>query len=149
MRESLDEFFARQDWPRIEASAGWVVRRDPDDPERLILTVRATDEERYHLLCLCDGYAKRPPSVAFVNGEGSKDDATAWPTGDSEFLSEVKPPPSCFLCMPLTREGLQHHPDWAAKGIAWDPERHTLLDVFNRVQRLLVGPNYRGRGGAP
>jgi hypothetical protein len=147
MPQSLDEFFAGRDWPALEAAAGWTVTRDPQDNVRIVLVVSARDGESYRVLFLCDGYPDVAPSVAFVNEHGSKADPSAWPRGSGAFFDEVKPPPSSFLCMPLTREGLHHHPDWARSAAgAWNPDAHTLMDLFNRMQRLLNSDQYEGRG---
>lgn len=146
--ESLDQFFAARDWTAVEAANGWTVTRDAGDSARVILELSARDCERYRVLFLCDGYPAAPPSVAFVNAEGAKSDPRAWPRGDQEFHQEVKQPPNSFLCMPLTREGLAHHPDWASNvaALSWKSGVHTLMDLFNRIQRLLGGPHYLGRG---
>lgn len=146
--ESLDEFFAARDWAAIEAVNGWKVTRDAEDGARVILELNARDGERYRVLFVCDGYPGAAPSVAFVSVEGSKADPRAWPRGDQDFHQEVKQPPASFLCMPLTREGLAHHPDWATNAAArpWKSGVHTLMDLFNRMQRLLGGPHYLGRG---
>lgn len=147
MRQSLDDFFSTRDWPSIESATGWLVVRDPDDAARVFLTLTARDGQSFRVLFLCDRYPDLAPSVAFVNADGSKSDPVAWPCGDSIFLEEVKPPPASFLCMPLTREGLAHHPDWATSGTgAWNPDVHSLIDLFNRMQRLLGGDSYQGRG---
>ena len=146
--QSLDEFFATRDWSALQAATGWsVVRAGGDDQTKVFLTVVAKDGERYRVFFLCDGYPNQAPSVAFVNDDGSKLDPRAWPRGDGEFFNEVKPPPNAFLCMPLTREGLAHHPDWARGAVgAWNPTVHSLMDLFNRIQRLLNGDHYQGRG---
>lgn len=148
MMVSLDEFFAARDWTAIEAANGWKVTRDADDGARVILELSARDGERYRVLFVCDGYPDAAPSVAFVNVEGSKSDPRAWPRGDQDFHQEVKQPPNSFLCMPLTREGLVHHPDWATNSAArsWNGGSHTLMDLFNRTQRLLGEHHYLGRG---
>jgi len=149
MAPSLDEIFAMADWLAVQRAAGWKATRDPEDPDRVVLDISARDGEHYRVLFLCDEYPRRSPSVAFVNNEGSKMDPRAWPRGDQEFLKEVKPPPNSFLCMPLTREGLAHHAEWARTAVgAWNPEVHTIMDLFNRVRRLLHGDHYLGRGGA-
>jgi hypothetical protein len=86
--------------------------------------------------------------TVFVNSDNSQHDPTAWPTGNQAFLEVVKPPQNCFLCMPLTREGLQHHPDWitTASVESWDGNKHTLLDLLNYLQRLLNSDDYLKRG---
>lgn len=147
MAQALDDFFASRDWPALQEIAGWRVERDAKDTERVVLTVPARDGELYRILLLCDGYDGVAPSVAFINEHGSKSDARAWPRGDAEFFKEVKPPPSSFICMPLTREGLQHHTDWIKSEVgAWKPGVHTLMDLFNRLKRLLNSDHYLGRG---
>lgn len=147
MAETLEEFFVARDWGAIEDANRWIVTRDARDGARVTLELSACDGERYRVLFLCDGYPAVAPSVAFVNEAGSKADRHAWPRGDPEFHREVKLPPASFLCMPLTREGLAHHADWATKaGVdAWKGDTHTLMDLFNRVHRLLTGPHYVGR----
>ena len=147
MARALDEFFSSRDWPTLQEIAGWRVERDAEDTERVVLSLPARDGELYRILLLCDGYDSVAPSVAFIDEQGSKGDARAWPRGDAEFFNEVKPPPNSFLCMPLTREGLQHHPDWSASDAnAWKPGVHTLMDLFNHLKRLLNGDHYLGRG---
>jgi hypothetical protein len=151
MSQSLDEFFATRDWSALESVSGWSATRDEADQDIVYLAVKARDGEQYRVRCICDGYPSEPPSVAFVNDSGSKDDVRAWPRGTPELDQEVKAPPSCFLCMPLTREGLAHHPNWRTEfpEQAWSPAKHTLLDIFNRVRRLLHADYYTGRGGPP
>ena len=147
MSSALDEFFAARDWTAIEAATGWSVVRDEEDSARVLLSLKARDGEPYQVQFLCDEYPQRAPSVAFVNAAGSKSDPRAWPRGDGEFFQEVKPPPWSFVCMPLTREGIALHADWLTSGVdVWNPARHTLMDLFNRMQRLLNGPYYQGRG---
>jgi hypothetical protein len=151
MAQSLDELFATRDWPALEALRGWFVARDEKDRDIVYLRLTARDNEAYRVRCVCDGYPAAPPSVAFVNDEGRKDDHTAWPKGLGELDQEVKPPDACFLCMPLTREGLAHHPEWRTncRDQAWDGDRHTLLDIFTRGHRILHADFYTGRRGRP
>ena len=149
MSQSLDEFFATRDLAALQGGTGWSVSRDERDPARVVLSVAARDGQVYRALFLCNGYPLLAPSMSFVNDDGSKLDARAWPHGDADFLGEVKPPPNAFVCVPLTREGLQHHPEWATSGAkVWNPEVHTLMDLFNYTQRLLNSGHYLGRGGA-
>jgi hypothetical protein len=145
----LDQFFAARDWGAICSATGWSLERPKDDAELVYLSLTARDDERYRVLFQCDHYPKLAPSVAFVDAEGSKLAPKAWPHGDDEFFQEIKPPPNAFLCMPLTREGLAHHGEWASAGVAiWNPLTHTLADLFNRMHRLVNGPHYLRRGGA-
>lgn len=142
---SLDDFMAAQNWGALKVAAGWEVRRDGDV---VLLTLPARDEESYLLRLVCDGYPVTPPSVAFVDAAGNKLNPLAWPKGNQRFFEIVKPPPHCWLCTNLTREGLHHHREWLtdASKNPWSGDRHTLLDVFNLVQRLLRSEDYSGRG---
>lgn len=147
----LDELFAAHDWDVVYRLSGWRIERDRDDAAIVRASLRARDGEEYHLQLLCDDYPERPPSVTFVNEEGWASDVRAWPSGTPAFHVFVKPPPVSFLCLPLTREGLSYHRAWTRDPSvdAWDPRRHHLLDVLARVQLLLDGPEYLGRGAAP
>jgi hypothetical protein len=142
---SLDEFMAAHPWETLEAANGWRLRRDGD---RIEFDLTARDGEAYTARLLCDNYPRAAPSVVFVDAQGSPSGSRAWPKGNGRFFEVVKPPPNCFLCMPLTREGLAHHSDWLRDPAKkpWDAERSTLMDVFNYLQRLLSGPDYTGRG---
>lgn len=142
MRQSLDEFFASHDLDRLKLASGWVVTRDADKAQIVRVLLRAADSEQYRLLFVCDGYPDAVPSVVFVDERDDKMVRSAWPTGNQQFLEYVKPPPSSFLCMPWTREGVQHHPNWLG---VWNPEQHSLVDILNVVQRLLSGSTYSGR----
>jgi hypothetical protein len=143
MASDLDAFFDGADLAFLERANGWQISRSED---LVFMKLTARDGERYRVRIGCDGYQPRPPSVAFVDDAGSVGTAQAWPTGAPTFLEVVKPPPNCFLCMPLTREGLQHHPDWIRQPGAWRAA-NSLNDLFNYLHRLLNGPDYTGRGG--
>jgi hypothetical protein len=147
---SLDAFLDAHDWNDLERRHGWTLQRDPTDPELIRLRLSARDGEQYLLLCECGGYPEAPPSVTFVNEAGWTSDVHAWPTGNEAFVGSVKPPQASFLCIPLTRECLAYHPDFFRNESVggWDPDKHTLMDVFVAVQALLSGSDYEGRAGA-
>jgi hypothetical protein len=110
---------------------GWRVERDKDNIDVVRLTLPARDRELYILRCVCDGYPKEAPSVKFVSQDGDEKVLSAWPAGDAEFGQVVKPPPHCFLCTDLTREGFAHHSEWRGRADAWNGATSTLMDVFN------------------
>lgn len=141
---TLDEFMAQHDWATHERLKGWKVSRTG---KIVRLSLAARDGETFTLQCVCDNYPGQAPSVAFVDSEGSKGNARSWPTGGKAITDIVKPPPNSFLCMSLTREGLQHHKNWIGnpKQNPWDPAKHSLMSIFNVVHRLLMGPDYTGR----
>jgi len=144
MGKSLDEFFTSRAWEAPASLLGWEVTRED---ELVYLSLSAKDGERYRVRFICDGYPEKAPSVMFVNQQGDKVDRRAWPAGDNKFYEVVKPPQDCFLCMPWTREGLEHHRDWAGKP-STDPwtSQKSLLDLFNYLQRLLNSNQYSHRG---
>ena len=113
----------------------------------MLFTLAAKDGEKYTVRNECSGYPETAPSVVFVNADGSKSDAKAWPTGDGEFTQIVHGPPECFMCTSLTREGLAHHNDWKndASKNPWHGAKHNLMSIFNLVSRLLNGRHYTGR----
>ena len=148
MSHPLSDFLAAHDWDRIKRVNGWRLSRRDEDPDILIFELQAMDGEEYRALVECSGYPDQAPSVVFVNDKGSASDPRAWPKGTGRFHEVVKPPPHCFLCMPLIREGLAHHGDWRdnPRVRAWNSQVHTLMDVLNYLQRLLHSQDYQGRG---
>lgn len=143
MSVALDAFFADSTWQLPAQINGWEVVRVGD---LVYLSLSAKDGERYRVRFGCDGYPNSAPSVLFVNPLGDKTDPRAWPAG--QFHDVVKPPPNCFLCMPLTREGLTHHRAWSSNPAAspWS-SKNSLLELFNYLHRLLNGGQYQKRGG--
>jgi hypothetical protein len=145
MAQTLAQFFTSYPAEAFKSANGWAVDREGDLVQ---LHLVARDQERYTVLFDCYGYALEAPGAAFINREGSKNDLTAWPKGNSRFYDWVKHPPNSFVCMPLTREGLSRHEDWRNNSsLRWDGEKHTLLDLFNFFHRLLQSPDYEGRAG--
>ena len=147
MADALAKFLATHDWALLHKVMDWQVERDGENPDVVRLTLPARDGQLYILRCRCDGYPETPPSVKFVSGDASESVMSAWPTGDTEFLQVVKPPPHCFLCTDLTREGLEHHGDWRSRPGAWSGTTKTLMDIFNYAHRLLKSKGYGGRAG--
>lgn len=145
MASQLDDFFNRYDWDLLLRVNGWIVETKE---EIVTLELGARDGERYKVMFICDNYPTEAPKTFFVNDEGSSDDVKAWPKGNQRFYEIVKLPPNSFLCMPLTRQGLQHHQDWKTNPSvnSWDSGRHTLMDLFNFIRRLLNSDDYAGRG---
>lgn len=143
--QDLDDFFQSIDWEKVSRINDWKVTKSN---ELITFHLKARDEENYIVQFLCDNYPTSAPSVLFVNETGDKTDKLAWPTGDNDFLGHIKPPPNCFICMPLTLEGLQHHRDWVNNPSvdSWDPNKHSLLDIMNFLQRRLKSNHYLGRG---
>jgi hypothetical protein len=134
---SLDELFEQAHISEIERLKNWEIRRD-GDVIRLALTAR--DGERYRVVARCDDYENTLPSIVFVDEAGSMMTPSAWPRGTQEIQDYIKPPPHCFVCTDLTREGIQHHPEWNT-----GQKKSDVLGIFNLLQRLLDSPSYQGR----
>lgn len=149
MPHPLEKFLAAHDWDALGRLNSWELKRWAGAENLLLFTLKARDGERYHVLLDCAGYPESAPSAVFVNDQGSKVDSMAWPTGTPRFYEVVKPPPNCFLCMPLTREGLTYHPDWRSNPQAkpWNRATNTLMDMLNYLDRLLGSMDYTGRSG--
>lgn len=146
MADNLTEFLAKHDWAVLKAIKGWQIERDDVDMNIVRLTLPARDGELYLLRCICDKYPDLAPRATFVSAQGSSGDVKAWPKGNAAFYEVVKHPPHSFLCTDLTREGFEHHPEWANSPNAWKGTTHTLMDLFNYVQDdLLNSLNYLGR----
>lgn len=143
MKTPLDEFFESADLVTLERVNEWSIRREN---EIVFLELPAKDQQVFRVRVECDRYPEQVPSVLFVDSAGSKLNPSAWPHGTHALMEIVKPPPNCFLCTELTREGLQHHPDWRGLQSAWNPKKHTLNDVFNLIHRLLHSDGYLGKG---
>lgn len=119
---------------------GWDVERDGDT---LYVSLLARDGEAYLLRLKADDYPRKPPSVLFVDPETKSTKVLgAWPNDDKQYF---KPPDDEFICMPLTREGLQRHQDWKDLPDAWNPARNTLADIVSWAHRFLRSPLYLGR----
>lgn len=139
----LDSFWDSLDREFLDRIQRWQFERDGD---LLYFSLLARDGERYRMRIDCDGYRSVAPNPVFVDSEGSKTSIPAWPRGDNYFDQYIKPPPNCFICMPLSRDGLEKHKEWYSMDIeVWDPAKHSLMDIFNFVQRLLKSEHYLGR----
>lgn len=144
MSAELDAFLADPTWQLPAQLNGWEVVRDGG---LVYFSLSAKDGEKYRVRFGCDGYPNSAPSVVFVNPQGDKTDPRAWPAGNGEFQKVVKRPSHCFLCMPLTREGLKQHGEWSGNQATapWS-SKNSLLDLFNYLHRLLNGGQYEKRG---
>lgn len=143
---SLQSYLNGLDLPRIRKRSGYLIERCADNADVVYVVLLAKDGQSYRLRFKCDGYPEKPPSAVFTDEAGSSNTPTAWPKGDPVFMQVVKPPPNCFLCTDLTREGLAHHPDWANGPTAWNSKRHTLMTLINYISHnLLNSTDYEGR----
>ena len=139
---TLDDIMGATNWNVLKNLKGWLVTRKGDV---VTIEMSAKDSQRYHIALLCNRYPMEAPSVAFVNSQGNKMDRSAWPMGRGLLADILKHPPQAFLCTELTREGLAHHAEWKGLQTAWNGDHHTIIDVFNLIQRLLNSDGYTGR----
>lgn len=144
MNPAIESFFNNHSWDLLKKLNGWKINKRND--YLIEFELPAKDGEKYKVLFDCNGYPDIAPGVVFVNCEGSALDPKAWPKGSTAFHNVVKPPPNCFLCIPITKEGLHHHKEWIGSPSAWNPSKHSLMNVINYIHRLLNSPDYIGRG---
>lgn len=126
----------------LPAAKRWSLERNVSVPLGIFCTMhpRTAPSERYKVRLGWTDYS-RPPSVKFVNLENnSESDARAWPN------IEGSRPTSFFLCAPWTKEGNDHHAEWAASeaGRYTTPEE-PLVCTLVLLQHLLDN-TYQGRG---
>lgn len=140
----LESFFNSTDFATLERVNEWKITRNG---ELVYFELPAKDGEIYRLRLGCDNYPQQAPSVIFVDSEGTQSNPRAWPNCSPVLLEIIKPPPNCFLCTELTREGLHHHQDWRSQSKSWNGAKNSLIDIFNLVHRLLHSDGYLGRGG--
>lgn len=139
----FDDFWNKLDRDLLKAVKGWGFKRDGDV---LYFSLPARDGERYRIRIGCDGYRAQVPDPVFVDANGSTTVMSAWPKGSDNLYQYIKRPPDCFICMPLSRNGIQRHQEWLTSNVGvWNPAIHSLFDLFNFFQRLLDSSDYLGR----
>lgn len=93
----------------LPAAKRWNLERDMSVPLGVFCTMqpRTAPTETYKARVLWTDYS-RPPSIKFINDQnGSETDPHAWPNMD------VSRPAHFFICAPWTKEGHDHHAEWA------------------------------------
>jgi len=115
-----------------EEGKRWNVRKQA----RLEITVALAskkDAAEPYIACLrWDRYPGNPPSLKFVDGNGSESNPAAWPQCPG-FR-----PTALDACVNWTREGMNLHPDWRnAAATRWDPSGNAILRVLNLLQEAL------------
>lgn len=124
------------------SSERWILERDGAVPLGVFCTMhsRTAPNDKYKVRLRWTDYSL-PFSVKFINMDnGSETDQHAWPHIDGSR------PGNYFLCSPFTKEGNDHHPEWAASAA----KRYLLPDeplVFALLQlQHLLDNTYKGRG---
>lgn len=146
MPTTLAEWVASGDLAVNAERNGWSVRYVPQNASLFVVTMKAKDEQPYHVLAQWSNYPD-VPSLLFCTQDLDTTVRQAWPMGDGEFHGYVKVPPDRFICCPYTLEGFQHHPDWRSiDGPRWKAGESTLVDSLLFIQNyLLLGKHYTGR----
>lgn len=130
----------------VAADAGWEINSPDELVEKLVVEVSirsSVDGERYWLRFRCAEYPDQPPSIACFDREsGSHEVRCAWP-----HCQGFRADGTWDLCLPLSVEGYNAHPDWRNDPKrAWNPNGNPLLRVIDELQLLLNDPNkYSGR----
>lgn len=88
--------------------------------------------ERYLARLRWDLYPGNPPSLKFLDSNGSESNPVAWPQC-AGFR-----PTSLDACVNWTREGMAVHPEWrGAPATRWDPSGNGLFRALNLLQDTL------------
>jgi hypothetical protein len=126
----------------LPAAQRWSLERAESSSLGVFCTMhpRATPSEHYKVRLRWTDYSM-PFSLKFVNMEnGSETDQHAWP------IIAGSSPPNFFVCSVFTKEGNDHHPEWARSAA----KRYKTPDeplVFALVQlQHLLDNTYQGRG---
>jgi hypothetical protein len=126
----------------LPAAKRWSLERDARVPLGVFCTMhpRTAPGDRYKVQLRWTDYLK-PPSVKFVNLEtNSESDASAWPN------VEGSRPTSFFVCAPWTKEGHEHHPEWAASVAGrYSAPEEPLVFMLLQLQHLMDN-TFQGRG---
>ena len=111
----------------------WDIKQTPDSIE-ITVCVSSIKElaEIYIARLRWDRYPANPPSLKFVDANGTENNPRAWPQC-AGFR-----PASLDACVNWTREGFGLHPDWAkAPATRWDPRGNALFRALNLLQQTL------------
>lgn len=150
MPNQLDLEQLKEERSTLEATDGhrWQVTCEPDTLVVFVALRPKETNDRYGLrLDFGDSLSAGPPSVRFCHPDThALGQSTDWPAGLDDYF---KAPPNNghgWICMPVTREGLHHHPEWNVKG--WRPTR-VVWQVVQAIQDVLDAPGkYHGRRAA-
>jgi hypothetical protein len=126
----------------LPAASRWRLEKDESVRLGVFCTMhpRSAPAETYRVRLRWTDYSA-PFSVKFVNQEsGSEYDQHAWPNMDGAN------PGSFFLCVPYSKEGNDHHKEWATSpAIQYRTPEQPLIFALLQLQHLLDN-KYRGRG---
>ena len=126
---------------RVAAEAGWSI--SCTGAAAVEVSMQSTiDDERYSLRLLWSEYPDEAPSIGCFDPEtGRADIQSAWPDCDGFRPSQQD------LCLPLSAEGFEAHPEWKTDPVKrWNADGNVLLRVLDELQAVLnARSHYRGR----
>jgi hypothetical protein len=110
-------------------------------PEFDVTMTSRIDRESYTLRIVAPDYPNEAPSIKCVNPDTKhSDDPRAWPKCDGFRL------PNADLCLPISREGFQTHPEWRNSEHAWKSSGNPIYFALSTIQDLLNNSSrYHGR----
>lgn len=119
----------------------WGLEGDLNSLEaRCELHPRSSPNERFLARLRWSDYSK-PASVKFIDpATGSDSIPRAWPNIDGSR------PQNFFICAPWTKEGNDHHPEWAtSEAAAYQTPEEPLVFALLQLKHLMDN-TYQGRG---
>lgn len=126
----------------LPAAKRWNLERDKSVPlgALCLMRPRTSPSDQYKVRLHWTDYSM-PFSLKFVSIETSaENDQHAWPN------IEGSRPSHFFLCAPFTKEGNDHHPEWARSSTTrYRTPDEPLVFALVQVQHLLDN-TYQGRG---
>jgi len=125
---------------KVSAERHWTVGRR-NGLEVAIAMTSKIDAESYTIRFVAVDYPDSAPSIKPIDpATESSDVRTAWPDCDG-FR------PTTDLCMPLSAEGYEVHPEWRTDpALKWISAGNPLLRVLEELQIHIDNPaRYRGR----
>lgn len=126
----------------LPAAKRWSLERDKSVPLGVfcLMHPRTAPSDLYKVRLHWTDYSM-PFSLKFVSIEtGAENDQHAWPN------IEGSRPSHFFLCAPFTKEGNDHHPEWARSSITgYRTPDEPLVFALVLVQHLLDN-TYQSRG---
>lgn len=126
----------------LPAAKRWNLERDKSVSlgAFCLMRPRTAPSDQYRVRLHWTDYSM-PFSLKFVSIEtGAENDQNAWAN------IEGSRPSHYFLCAPFTKEGNDHHPEWACSSITrYRTPDEPLVFALLQVQHLLDN-TYQGRG---
>jgi hypothetical protein len=125
----------------LPSASRWILKKESCTPLEVYCTMypRSAPQEHFKMRLRWTDYSM-PFSLRFVNLEtGADNDQHAWPQIDGSR------PANFFFCAPFTKEGNDHHPEWANSSARYRTPDEPLVFALIQIQHLLDN-TFVGRG---